>query len=32
MSLVFVDGFDGFDGFDVSGPAARDWFVEHLTH
>jgi long-chain acyl-CoA synthetase len=26
MSLVFVDGFD------VSGPAARDWFVEHLTH
>jgi uncharacterized protein len=24
--------FDAYvDGFDVSGPAARDWFVEHLT-
>jgi fermentation-respiration switch protein FrsA (DUF1100 family) len=33
--LQFLPGghFDAYvDGFDVSGPAARDWFVEHLTH
>ncbi len=25
--------FDAYvDGFDVSGPAARDWFVQHLGH
>jgi uncharacterized protein len=32
--LQFLPGghFDAYvDGFDVSGPAARDWFVEHLT-
>ncbi|MCW2696764.1 MAG: hypothetical protein JWR62_1849, partial [Modestobacter sp.] len=24
--------FDAYgDGVDVSGPATRDWFVEHLT-
>ena len=31
--LQFLPGghFDAYvDGFDVSGPAARDWFVEHL--
>jgi fermentation-respiration switch protein FrsA (DUF1100 family) len=32
--LLLLPGghFDAYvDGFDVSGPAARDWFVEHLT-
>jgi fermentation-respiration switch protein FrsA (DUF1100 family) len=32
--LQFLPGghFDAYvDGFDTSGPAARDWFVEHLT-
>jgi hypothetical protein len=32
--LQFLPGvhFDAYvDGFDVSGPAACDWFVEHLT-
>lgn len=33
--IVLVDGghFDAYtgDGFDVTGPAARDWFVRHLS-
>jgi uncharacterized protein len=32
--LIILPGghFDAYvDGFDVSGPAARDWFVEHLV-